>query len=258
MAIEGWVHLHRILSIDPMWTAETFTRGQAWVDLIMLANHLDGYIRVRGVKVEIKRGQVGYSEVTLAKRWKWSRDKVRRWFKELEGKEEKIIQQKDNVSSVITLINYDKYQSNKTPNNTANRQQTIQQTDSKQDTNNNEKNDKNEKKKNIYSPDSPEIYLSNLLFVKISERDPLHKKPDLQLWGKDINALIRIDGRSSQEIETVICWCQEDQFWKNNILSTAKLRKKFSQLLLKSQESGDGWGKLDKWVKEENAKNAAQ
>ena len=125
MPLDGWVRLHRVLTSDPIWTAEPFTRGQAWVDLIMLANHLEGYIRVRGVKVEIKRGQVGYSEVALAQRWRWSRDKVRRWLKELEGKEEKIIQQKNNISSVITLINYGKYQTNDTANDTANKQQTI-------------------------------------------------------------------------------------------------------------------------------------
>ncbi|KKW11472.1 MAG: Phage protein [Candidatus Gottesmanbacteria bacterium GW2011_GWB1_49_7] len=146
MPLDGWVRLHRVLTSDPIWTAEPFTRGQAWVDLIMLANHLEGYIRVRGVKVEIKRGQVGYSEVALAQRWRWSRDKVRRWLKELEGKEEKIIQQKNNISSVITLINYGKYQTNDTANDTANKQQTIQQTNSKRYTNKNDKNDKNEKK----------------------------------------------------------------------------------------------------------------
>src|SRR3990172_8163280 len=106
MAVDGWVKIHRILSLDQIWTAEPFTRGQAWVDLILLANHVPGAIRARGVYINIDRGQVGWSEVKLAERWRWSRDKVRRWLSELEKKEHKIIQQKNNVTSLITRIKH--------------------------------------------------------------------------------------------------------------------------------------------------------
>lgn len=129
-----------------MWLCEPFTRGQAWVDLIMLANHKEGYIRVRGVRYEVKRGQVGWSEVALAKRWKWSRGKVRRFLQELEENDSQIVQQKTNVTTLLSIVNYDKFQSNDTANrtasDTADGQQTVQQTD----TNKNVKNDKNGKK----------------------------------------------------------------------------------------------------------------
>ena len=35
--------LHAKLQDNPLWTCEAFTRGQAWVDLILLANHSYGY-----------------------------------------------------------------------------------------------------------------------------------------------------------------------------------------------------------------------
>jgi hypothetical protein len=80
----GWIKLYRKLQQNDLWTFEPFTRGQAWVDLLLLANHKDGFIRVRGIRVEVKRGQVGWSEIKLAERWKWSRGKVRRFLFELE------------------------------------------------------------------------------------------------------------------------------------------------------------------------------
>lgn len=69
---EGWVSIYRKFLSSQMWLSEPFTRGQAWIDLIGLANHEEGFIRVRGIKVTLKRGQVGWSEVKLAERWKWS------------------------------------------------------------------------------------------------------------------------------------------------------------------------------------------
>ena len=146
--MEGWIKLHRQLQENPLWTCEPFTRGQAWVDLILLANHKYGFFYKRGVKIEVKRGQVGVSEIGLADRWKWSRSKVRKFIKDLE-KEQQVIQQKTNVTQILTLVKYEEYQQKE--------QQVIQQKDTKRtpkehqkDTNKNEKKKEN-KKKNIYS-----------------------------------------------------------------------------------------------------------
>ncbi|KKK55773.1 hypothetical protein LCGC14_3071180 [marine sediment metagenome] len=143
----GYVKLWRRLQNSSLWKQEKFTRGQAWVDLIMLANHKPGYIRVRGIKVDIDRGQLAHSELTLAKRWKWSRGKVRRFLKELTSNPvQQIEQQKNNLTSLINIINYDQYQSDGTTDG----HQTVHQTDTKRYTkrytNKNDKNVKNEKK----------------------------------------------------------------------------------------------------------------
>jgi hypothetical protein len=45
--------------------------------------------------------------------------------------------------------------------------------------------------------------------------------------------MIRVDKRDPKIIEKLIPWCQQDSFWQNNILSTAKLRAQYDQLLLK-------------------------
>ncbi|MBR8535124.1 hypothetical protein KDU71_06110 [Carboxylicivirga sediminis] len=105
----GWVSIYRSLANSPLWLAETFTRGQAWVDMLLLTNHADGYLRVRGNRVDIKRGQLGWSKTELARRWNWSTGKVRRFFNELE-KDKQIVQQKNHLTSIITVVNYSLYQ----------------------------------------------------------------------------------------------------------------------------------------------------
>ncbi|MDE2106835.1 MAG: hypothetical protein KGL39_56995 [Patescibacteria group bacterium] len=154
----GYFSIERDLLSHEMWLRDPFSRGQAWVDLIGLANHKAGYIRLGGLRVDILRGQCGWSEVRLAQRWKWSRGKVRRFLDELEM--DQMITTKTAIrTTIITICNYDKYQNhstpNDTPNDTPNGQVTVHQTD----TNNNEKNDKNDKKrKKEYTSDFENLW----------------------------------------------------------------------------------------------------
>ena len=68
----GWVSIHRKLTNSDLWLSEKFTKGQAWIDLILLANHKKSVINIRGSQVVVERGEVGWSEEALASRWKWS------------------------------------------------------------------------------------------------------------------------------------------------------------------------------------------
>jgi len=143
---EGWIKLYRKLMINDLWIKEPFTRGQAWVDLLLLANHKDGFIRVRGIKIPVLRGQVGWSERKLGDRWKWSRGKVKRFISELQN-ERQIEPQKNNETSIVTIVNYDLYQENRPQNEPQNERQTGHKraTNGPQtDTNKNVKNEKNE------------------------------------------------------------------------------------------------------------------
>jgi len=107
--MEGWILLHRKLSNNKLWTCEPFTRGQAWVDLLLLASHTESFFYVRGNKVNVKKGQIAWSEVNISQRWKWSRTKLKKFLNDLE-KEQQIIQHKSKIISIITIINYDLYQ----------------------------------------------------------------------------------------------------------------------------------------------------
>lgn len=67
------------------------------------------------------------------------------------------------------------------------------------------------------------------------------KKPTItDLWLADMERLNRIDGRAWDDIERIITWCQQDSFWRTNILSPTKLRKQFDQLVLKSSSPVKG------------------
>jgi hypothetical protein len=116
---------------------------QAWIDLLLLANHKEGFFYVRGNKVVVGRGQVGTSSRTLASRWQWSRGKVERFLKDLEN-DNQIEPQKNNVITLISICNYDDYQNTEpqTEPQTSHRQTTDEpQTDRN-------KNDKKEKNVN--------------------------------------------------------------------------------------------------------------
>ena len=49
-------------------------------------------------------------------------------------------------------------------------------------------------------------------------------------WHKAMDRLMRLDGYAPEQIQQVIDWSQQDEFWQGNILSAAKLREKFDPL----------------------------
>ena len=81
-----------------------------------------------------------------------------------------------------------------------------------------------------------EYQLSQRLYDKMVQNDSKAKHPNLSKWAEHIDKLIRLDERSIEDIERVIDYCQDDDFWKSNILSTNKLRMKFPQLYLKVKD----------------------
>jgi hypothetical protein len=149
--MSGWIKLHRRMVHSQHWLSEPFTRGQAWVDLLMLANFETGYLRIGGELIEIKRGQCGWSQLKLAERWKWSRGKVDRFLDELSSNpiDRKIELKTGNRNTIITICNYDRYQDEEsddsTTDETSDGHQIGQQTDIKQDT---KKKNKEERRRN--------------------------------------------------------------------------------------------------------------
>ena len=77
----GWIKLYRQLQHNPIWqSSEPFSRRDAWIDLLLLANHEERVIIVKGKKQVIGEGQHWTSYRILADRWHWSYEKVRRYF----------------------------------------------------------------------------------------------------------------------------------------------------------------------------------
>lgn len=238
----GWIKLHRSLAHHDLWLSEPFTRGQAWADLIMLANHKPGHIRRRGLYVTVNRGQVGRSQEELANRWRWSKGKVIRFLKELEngGRITKETELKNvAVTSLISITNYDQYQNcgteDGTEDDTVNGPKTVPKTVLEQEV----KKGKKEKKEKP-APSSEALRLSERLAGLILDNSPHNssliegkRAASVLRWAEDLDKLNRIDKQSWEHIEEVMDWSQQDEFWKSNILSGGALRKSYDRLSAK-------------------------
>lgn len=83
-----------------------------------------------------------------------------------------------------------------------------------------------------------DMKMATLLMELIKQNNPDWKlRGKVETWAAHIEKLHRIDERSYQQIEYMIRWTQQDSFWQQNILSTAKLREKFNDLIPKVKAS---------------------
>lgn len=114
----GTVVIDRQMTEDDLWLCEPFSRGQAWLDLVLLANDRPRTLKVRGADVNLLKGQVGRSVLSLAERWQWSREKTRAFLDDLRDAR-KISFKMDNVATVITVLDYSVFNRNQTPEPTA-------------------------------------------------------------------------------------------------------------------------------------------
>lgn len=113
----GWIKLHRQIQDCPLWYSEPFTKGQAWIDLLMNANHEDGKIFFDNQFIEIKRGQYMTSIRKLSVNWKWSVGKTKRFIERLSDENMLNIECLKN-GTLLTLVNYDVFQGERNTNGT--------------------------------------------------------------------------------------------------------------------------------------------
>jgi hypothetical protein len=160
--MSGWIRLHRKITENPLYFSEPFNRSMAWIDLLLLANHSENYFFKRGIRVDVKVGQIGYDLDSLAKRWKWSRGKVERFILMLEN-DNQVVRQKTNVTTLISIVNYKEYQTDDKPN----RKPSSKANGNKQEC--------KELKEEIYIPEFSEFLTYAL------QKEPLINQVDLKL-----------------------------------------------------------------------------
>jgi hypothetical protein len=138
----GFVKLYRCTEDSFFWNDSQAVH--LWIQLLLSANHKDKEMLLSGKKIIIKSGQFACSRSTLSLKTGIKESKVQRLLKLFEN-EQQIEQQMNSRCRIITILNWQKYQSG---------EQVIEQqmnntrtTDEQQmNTNKNEKNEKNEKK----------------------------------------------------------------------------------------------------------------
>ncbi len=126
---DGYIKLHRKIEDDELWLTEPFTKSQAWIDIILNANRLPGKVMIRDMAIDLDTGQLAWSQLTMCKRWKWSRGKVKRYLNLLQKIERILVQQIGQHSTLLTICNYKKYQVGRTTGET----KTIPQAGHKQE-----------------------------------------------------------------------------------------------------------------------------
>ncbi|BCN94485.1 TPA: DnaD domain-containing protein [Staphylococcus aureus] len=159
----GWISIDR--SIQNHWLFKekrTFSKFEAWIYLLMEANHSEAKVPIGNQIVTVERGQRLTSILTLSDLFNWSRFKVKTFLDLLES--DGMLEVKTTSKyTLITIVNYDFYQSEQGRNQHQNdinptskqHQSNINPTSKQHQTNtnnndnkdNNEKNVNNEKKK---------------------------------------------------------------------------------------------------------------
>lgn len=124
----GFFKVDRQIFDHWLWEDKPFSKGQAWVDLIGLANYEDGKTPYQGKVITCKRGTIYRSISYLAERWGWSRDKTRSFLKLLES-DGMVTIKATTHQTTITLVNYGKFQDKPTTDSPTNRQQTDSKPD---------------------------------------------------------------------------------------------------------------------------------
>ena len=236
----GYIRLYRKIMDNPVLheRGKRWSKFEAWVYLCLSARGTDD-------PNGLKRGEFECSIRYLAQAWNWSKSAVERFLSDLQQDPDPMIMrlghlaghQAGQFAGHFSICKYETYN----PARDGLR-------DTKRDTSRDKYNKGINEGSNeslttsqaagaaaVDSPPSIEsARLSELLRSRIAARDGNAKAGRLPVhpsWARDIDKLLRIDGRRSEDIEAVIAWCQSDGcFWGPNILSGRKLREKFDTM----------------------------
>lgn len=107
---KGFIALYRSIQDHWIWESNEFSQFQAWIDLLLMVNHEDKKTVFDGKLTEIKKGSRITSIRKLCERWNWSNTKVVNFLNNLEL-DGMITRESDTKKTVITIVNYEVYQS---------------------------------------------------------------------------------------------------------------------------------------------------
>lgn len=264
----GWIKLYRKLLDNEIWHDPLALR--LFILLLLRAAHED--TKVNGI--EIKRGQWLRSYSNLSEDLGY---KVGRGMKKIPKTTlfhcinklktfGMIAVDETKHGTLFTVVNYEQYQgfsgSDETERGTVdgtNLERTWNERGTKTrikelkniediniltDINIVESSQKTKKKEEPkFAEDHEATILTKLLVKMMLQNNPNARIPKTekqkQDWIDSLEKIHRLDGYSYDEIKQVIVWCQNDDFWKANILSTKKLREKMPTLILQMRRRGN-------------------
>ena len=147
--MKGWISLHRKILDNPILTrGRQYSRFEAFVYMLLKANHKDNKALIGNNLIIIKKGSFITSQKKLMKEFNWGTSRLRNFLKLLQN-DDMIEINTNAISTYITINNYKALQGLQTANKSeANRKQIDSESQTK--TNNNVNNDNNVNKKEIF------------------------------------------------------------------------------------------------------------
>jgi hypothetical protein len=162
----GYISLHRKVMKNFLFREKrVFSKFEAWIYILMNANHTDAQILLGNQLIDVKKGSFITSEIKLMEEFLWSKSKLRTFLSLLESQSmiEKVSDTKKTTLTVVKYSDYQDLQTTKKPQK--DRQQTTKEL--RKDTNNNENNDNNvNNDNNIELNNSMNIVEKSKIFLK--------------------------------------------------------------------------------------------
>lgn len=106
--MEGWIKLHRKILENPIVMKDA-DHLAVWLYLLLNATHAEIPALFMGKKITLKAGQLITGRKSLSSRLGMNESKVRRVLDDFES-DQQIDRQRSNKNSLITILNWDKYQ----------------------------------------------------------------------------------------------------------------------------------------------------
>ena len=107
--MSGWISIHRKITDNWVWKEKPFSKGQAWIDILMMVNHENKKILLGNELIEVERGSRITSIRQLCDRWGWSNTKVKNFLNLLE-EDKMLVVKSDSKKTTLTVVNYNDYQ----------------------------------------------------------------------------------------------------------------------------------------------------
>jgi len=114
---KGWIALHRQITEHWLWNEKPFSRGQAWIHMLLMANHEDNEIMFEGTKRTIRKGSFVTSIVKLSAIFGWERKKTTRFLDRLE-RDKMVTTERTTHGTTVTIVNWGNYQDSWTTHGT--------------------------------------------------------------------------------------------------------------------------------------------
>ena len=260
--MQGWIALHRCLLNKAIWKHPTPEQKTILITLLLMADHEGNEWEWNGKQYKTRPGQMVTSIKGICEKAGHgiSPQNVRSAIAKFQ-KYGFLTNESTKTGRLITITNWGLYQQKLNEGNKGSNGQVTkpQQTGNKAVTTNNNDNNDNNSTNNTssekYSDDALEMRMSRYMAKRVKESYAGARLPsNFNKWCQTFNRLMRIDGRTPQEIGKVMEWVYQNEFWCTNIRSPNKLREKWDTLWLQMhrKHKQDRPNKpIEQWTREE-------